>query len=157
MQPQSMKLYLIFTVFFLSNLRNYEVEGIRLGKITLPVSSNQDNIKISWIKESNDQDHEFLAKIDEVRSGINRKLTTKITSFSSTTAISKNQEPDGNKHDSKQEIESVHGSVGKEDNFLFSLSPEKSEDGKEVASEPYADGTDMMDYAPARESTPIHN
>ncbi|KAI3524366.1 hypothetical protein L1887_03020 [Cichorium endivia] len=68
MQPQSMKLYLIFTVFFLSNLHNYEVEGIRLGKITLPVSSNQDNIKISWIKETNDQDHEFLAKIDEVRS-----------------------------------------------------------------------------------------
>ncbi|KAL7601125.1 hypothetical protein Lser_V15G23870 [Lactuca serriola] len=76
-----MKLYLIFAVFLLSNLHTYEVEGIRLGKVTLQISSYREIIKMLSIKGSNDQDHELPIKTDALPSGTtlkNRRLSSRV-------------------------------------------------------------------------------
>ncbi|KAM0020613.1 hypothetical protein Hdeb2414_s0025g00669041 [Helianthus debilis subsp. tardiflorus] len=84
-----MKLYLMFLVFLLSILQSYDAEGIRMGNVlTLSASSNQDIIKISSIKTSNN-DHEIIAKTEGDKSGVNRKLMTKTESSITTTYVSK--------------------------------------------------------------------
>ncbi|MFS7981973.1 putative Root meristem growth factor 9 [Helianthus anomalus] len=76
-----MKLYLMFVVFLLSSLHGYEVEGTRLARVlTLSTSTNQEIIKISSIKRSN-EDQAMVAKTDELPSRTalkNRKLNSKV-------------------------------------------------------------------------------
>ncbi|KAI3803035.1 hypothetical protein L1987_31183 [Smallanthus sonchifolius] len=56
----------MFIVLLLSSFHSYEAEGTRLGRVlALSASSNQEIIKISMIKISN-QDHELVAKTDEL-------------------------------------------------------------------------------------------
>ncbi|XP_024980654.1 uncharacterized protein LOC112517452 [Cynara cardunculus var. scolymus] len=153
-----MKFHVMFIVFLLLSLHNFEAQGMRLGKVSLSISNHQELIKISSIGGSN-QDHELLAKTVELSSGINRKLMTKIASSGTTTTISKNHKNDGNKNDPKPRIKSTRGSVSDEENFFFNLSSENSKNGKDVANEPYPNDTDItgMDYTPARKKSPIHN
>ncbi|XP_071715918.1 uncharacterized protein [Rutidosis leptorrhynchoides] len=62
-----MKLYLIITVFLLSDLHYYQAEGTRLGSLIFSATNHQEIIKISSIKGSH-QHNELLAKTDELSS-----------------------------------------------------------------------------------------
>ncbi|KAF5776471.1 putative Root meristem growth factor 9 [Helianthus annuus] len=151
-----MKLYLMFLVFLLSILQSYDAEGIRMGKVlTLSASSNQDILKISSIKRSNN-DHELIAKTDEDKSGLNRKLMTK-TESSTTTYVSKNHKNEENRNDPKLEIKSAHGPIAYKDNFMVNSLPENFQHEKDVSNEPNPSDIDIVDYTPARNKSPIHN
>ncbi|XP_071742213.1 uncharacterized protein [Rutidosis leptorrhynchoides] len=132
-----MKLHLFLTILVLASLLAFKAQGIRL-------------IKTSTLEKSSQDDH-LLAKAAEISSGNNRKLMTKVTSSSATTAISKNLKKDGNKNDPKPELKSSdHSNI---------ISSENSKFRKEFMSEQYADVIDIaeMDYTPARKKSPIHN
>ncbi|KVH93734.1 hypothetical protein Ccrd_004214 [Cynara cardunculus var. scolymus] len=76
-----MKFHVMFIVFLLLSLHNFEAQGMRLGKVSLSISNHQELIKISSIGGSN-QDHELLAKTVELSSGTTikkRRLSTPIT------------------------------------------------------------------------------
>ncbi|KAI3775415.1 hypothetical protein L1987_49991 [Smallanthus sonchifolius] len=78
----SMKLYLMFIVLLLSSFHSYEAEGTRLARVlTFSASSNQEIIKISLIKRSNQDHDQLVAKTDElplVTTLKNRRLFSRV-------------------------------------------------------------------------------
>nr|XP_043627046.1 uncharacterized protein LOC122598517 [Erigeron canadensis] len=151
-----MKFHLMFILFLLSNLHNYEAEGIRLGRVVLSSSNHQAMITKSSSIEASNQDRDLITKTDELPSGINRKLITNVTSSN----IPKNyKNDDGNKYDPKPDIKSSLGPVGNGDDFLFNLSPENWKLGEEGAEEQGPDNIHIgvMDYSAPKSKPPSHN
>ncbi|KAL8242942.1 hypothetical protein R6Q59_013244 [Mikania micrantha] len=86
--------------------------------------------------------------------GTNRKLMTKIASFTATTTYSKDPNNEEDKNDPKSEIKSANGPIAYKDNFMFNLLPESFQ---HEANGPYPNDIYVVDYTPARQKSPIHN
>ncbi|KAK9078792.1 hypothetical protein SSX86_002850 [Deinandra increscens subsp. villosa] len=145
----------LMALLVLSSFLPYITQGIRLGKVALSASNNnQDILKISStaVKESVQHD-QLLAKSDIFSSGIKRNLMTKITSFLTTTNDSENQKSE---HDPKpQVIKSTHQLAGKKEETSSNSSLQNSK--HRVITEQYYSDIAEMDYTPARKKSPIHN
>ncbi|KAK1418440.1 hypothetical protein QVD17_27585 [Tagetes erecta] len=146
-----MKPSLMFSLLLVLSIFLYEAQGIRLQKLSIRASNNQEIITKS--SSSNQDEEDGSAVATTLSSGINRKLMTKIISSSFTTTNDKNNDKDPN-----TVLKFTRELVEKEKSVSTAMVSSKHEN-TEVVSERYPDIIDItgMDYSPAKRKPPIHN